>query len=48
MINTKKKLNTDKEAEKEECREDRECYYDWYENAEKQTCRAVRKAAGIC
>jgi len=48
MIFSKTAVEVEKEIRSKESQKKEECYFEWYENAEKETCTAARKAAGLC
>jgi|GEM_PF-6698442 hypothetical protein len=47
MFFSRTAVEADKET-KQNCNDKEECYFEWYENAEKETCNAAKKAAGFC
>lgn len=48
MIFSRTAVEADKETREKECEKKEECFFEWYEKAEKETCTAARKAAGLC
>lgn len=47
MIFPRTNIDSEDKADKQ-CDKSDKCYFEWYEQAEKETCNAARKAAGLC
>ncbi|MDY0131954.1 MAG: hypothetical protein RBR53_04725 [Desulforegulaceae bacterium] len=48
MLFSRTAVEAGKDARKKKSGKKEVCYFEWYEKAEKETCTAAKKAAGLC